>query len=99
VAREPGLVARAGGQIVGALTLVVLPIPAGLGRGSRMSWLTTRRGCGGGLTREAVRLAREAGTRTLDMTSRPSRNATNRLYERPGFRMRGSKVYRLADGL
>jgi ribosomal protein S18 acetylase RimI-like enzyme len=42
-----------------------------------------------------VRLAHEAGARTVDLTSRPSREAANRLYERLGFQMRDSKVYRL----
>ena len=32
---------------------------------------------------------------TLDLTSRPSREAANRLYERLGFRPRDTKVYRL----
>jgi len=49
------------------------------------------------LTQEAVRLARAAGARTVDLTSRPSRAAANRLYERLGFRLRDSQVYRLAE--
>jgi ribosomal protein S18 acetylase RimI-like enzyme len=95
------LVARAGGEIVGALTLVVFPIPTGL-----RAWIedvvvdeaARGQGAGAALTREAVLLAREAGARTVDLTSRPLRDAANRLYERLGFRMRDSKVYRLADG-
>jgi len=55
------------------------------------------RGVGAALTREAVRLARAAGARTVDLTSRPSRTAANRLYERMGFRVRDSNVYRLAE--
>lgn len=93
------LVARVDGDIVGALTLVVFPIPTGL-----RAWIedvvvdqsARGRGVGAALTQEAVRLARADGARTVDLTSRPSRESANRLYERLGFRVRDSKVYRLA---
>ena len=95
------LVARVDGAIVGALTLVMFPIPTGL-----RAWIedvvvdeTVRgQGIGAALTVEAVRLARADGARTIDLTSRPSRQAANRLYERLGFQARDSRVYRLADG-
>lgn len=95
------LVARVDGEIVGALTLVMFPIPTGL-----RAWIedvvvdeaARGQGVGAALTGEAVRLARADGARTVDLTSRPSRQAANRLYERLGFRLRDSKVYRLADG-
>jgi hypothetical protein len=54
-------------------------------------------GVGEALAREAVRLARTAGARTVDLTSRPSREAASRLYERLGFRLRDTRAYRLAD--
>ena len=94
------LLARVDGAIVGTLTLVMFPIPTGLrawiedvvvderGRGS---------GVGAALTTEAVRLAREQGARSIDLTSRPSRAAANRLYERLGFRARESRLYRLSN--
>jgi hypothetical protein len=64
-----------------------------------MSWLTRRRGKGVGRPDPGgCPTAREAGARTVELTPRPSRDAANRLYERLGFRMRDSKVYRLADG-
>jgi ribosomal protein S18 acetylase RimI-like enzyme len=93
------LVARVDGQIMGALTLVIFPIPTGL-----RAWIedvvvdeaARGRGVGAALTQEAIRLARAEGARTVDLTSRPSRAAANRLYERVGFRLRDSKVYRLA---
>ncbi len=93
------LVARVDGEIVGALTLVMFPIPTGL-----RAWIedvvvdeTVRgHGVGAALTQEAVRLARADGARTVDLTSRPSREAANRLYERLGFQLRDSKVYRFA---
>jgi ribosomal protein S18 acetylase RimI-like enzyme len=91
-------VARLNGEIVGTLTLVMFPIPTGL-----RSWIedvvvdeTARgHGVGAALTRAAVHHARAAGARTVDLTSRPSRDAANRLYERLGFELRDSKVYRL----
>ncbi|HEV7964919.1 MAG TPA: GNAT family N-acetyltransferase [Actinoplanes sp.] len=94
------LVARLEGEIVGALTLVVFPIPTGM-----RAWIedvvvdaaARGQGVGAVLTREAVRLARANGARTVDLTSRPSRAAANRLYERLGFELRDSKVYRLAE--
>ena len=92
------LVARdAAGEIVGALTLVVFAIPTGV-----RAWIEDvvvdeqARGAGIGtmLTREAVRLARVAGARTVDLTSRPSRTAANALYLREGFVRRDTHVYR-----
>lgn len=46
------------------------------------------------LIERALGIAREAGARTVDLTSRPDRAAANRLYERLGFRVRESTVYR-----
>ena len=93
------LVARVDGEIMGALTLVMFPIPTGL-----RAWIedvvvdeaARGHGVGAALTLEAVRLARADGARTVDLTSRPSREAANRLYERLGFQLRDSKVYRFA---
>jgi ribosomal protein S18 acetylase RimI-like enzyme len=93
------LVARVDGQIMGTLTLTTFPIPTGL-----RAWIedvvvdeaARGHGVGAALTTEAVRIAREAGARTVDLTSRPSRAAANRLYERLGFQVRDSKVFRLA---
>jgi ribosomal protein S18 acetylase RimI-like enzyme len=45
--------------------------------------------------REAVRLARGAGARTVDLTSRADRASANRLYESLGFAVRDSTVYRM----
>jgi ribosomal protein S18 acetylase RimI-like enzyme len=55
-------------------------------------------GVGGALTAAAVRQATAAGARTVDLTSRPSRAAAGRLYERAGFTLRDSRVYRYAPG-
>jgi ribosomal protein S18 acetylase RimI-like enzyme len=102
VAGWPGnrlLIARVAGEIVGTLTLVVFPIPTGT-----RAWIedvvvdgaARGHGVGAALTRAAIRLARGDGARTLDLTSRPTREAANRLYERLGFHLRESQLYRLA---
>src|SRR6516225_8631489 len=91
------LVARAGGTIVGTLTLAMFPIPTGF-----RAWIedvvvdeaARGRGIGEALTAEAIGLARAAGARTVDLTSRPSRQAAGRLYERAGFTERDTRVYR-----
>ncbi|MFB7913540.1 GNAT family N-acetyltransferase [Streptomyces sp. NPDC056061] len=93
------LVARTPDSIVGTLTLVLLPLPSGLrARVEDVVVDSAARGQGvaGLLTQEALRLAREAGARTVDLTSRPDRAAANRLYERLGFQVRQSTVYRFA---
>jgi ribosomal protein S18 acetylase RimI-like enzyme len=96
------LVARSGGVIVGTLTLVMFPLPTGL-----RAWIedvvvdeaARGQGAGEALSLAAVDLARDAGARTVDLTSRPSRAAAGRLYERIGFSQRDSRVYRYAlDG-
>jgi ribosomal protein S18 acetylase RimI-like enzyme len=52
-------------------------------------------GVGDALTRAMVERSRELGAVTVDLTSRPSREAANRLYQRAGFVRRDSNVYRL----
>ncbi|MFF3336240.1 GNAT family N-acetyltransferase [Streptomyces sp. NPDC002888] len=91
------LVARTPDAIVGTLTLVLLPLPSGLrARVEDVVVDIAARGQGvaGLLTQEALRIAREAGARTVDLTSRQDRAAANRLYERLGFQARQSTVYR-----
>ena len=94
------LVARDGKQgdrIVGTLTLVLFRIPTGL-----RAWIedvvvdesARRRGVGEALTREATRLAASHGARTIELTSRPAKEAANRLYQRLGFSPRDTNVYR-----
>jgi ribosomal protein S18 acetylase RimI-like enzyme len=93
------LVARDGDTVVGTLTLVLFPIPTGLRARIEdvvVDEAARGRGVGEALTREAVRLAGEAGARTVDLTSRPGRGAAVRLYERIGFEERPSRVYRYA---
>ncbi|MEU0671910.1 GNAT family N-acetyltransferase [Streptomyces sp. NPDC006172] len=92
------LVARTAGTIVGTLTLVLLPLPSGVRARVEdviVDSAARGRGVAALLTEEALRIAREAGARTIDLTSRPDRPAANRLYERLGFRPRNSTVYRI----
>lgn len=93
------LVARDGanGPIIGSLTLAVFRIPTGV-----RAWIEDvvvdesmrGRGVGEALTVHALDRARAAGARTVDLTSRPSREAANRLYQRMGFTERSTNVYR-----
>lgn len=41
-------------------------------------------------------LAGEPSAKTVDLTSRPSREAANRLYRKTGFELRETNVYRIA---
>jgi ribosomal protein S18 acetylase RimI-like enzyme len=52
------------------------------------------KGVGEALSREAIRIAASRGARTIELTSRPSREAANRLYQRLGFQPRETNVYR-----
>jgi ribosomal protein S18 acetylase RimI-like enzyme len=93
LARDPS----AGGQIVGTLTLVIFRIPTAM-----RAWIedvvvdssARGRGVGEALTLAAVKLAKERGARTVDLTSRRSRQAAHRLYEKAGFHVRETSVYR-----
>ena len=95
------LLARAGRDIVGMLTLAIFRIPTGI-----RAWIedvvvdteARGRGVGEALTREAVRIAGTHGARTVELTSRPSRESANRLYQRLGFERRDTNVYRFSIG-
>lgn len=88
---------RGSSNIVGSLTLVVFRIPTAI-----RAWIedvvvdSTARGRGAGeaLTREALRIAAERGARSVELTSRASREAANRLYLKAGFARRETNVYR-----
>lgn len=91
------LIAEEDGYVFGSLTLVLFPIPTGL-----RAWIedvvvdaeARGRGVGRLLNEAALERAREAGAATVDLTSRPSREAANRLYQRIGFEPRSTNVYR-----
>ena len=90
-------VARVDGRIAGALTLAVFRIPTGL-----RAWIedvvvdagARGHGVGEALNLAALEEARRRGAVTVDLTSRPSREAANRLYRRLGFTARETNVYR-----
>ena len=85
------------GTVLGSLTLALFRIPTGL-----RAWIedvvvdgeARGRGVGEALNRHAIAVAAERGARTVDLTSRPSREAANRLYQRLGFVQRATNVYR-----
>jgi ribosomal protein S18 acetylase RimI-like enzyme len=93
------LLARLNGVIVGTLTLITFRIPTGV-----RAWIEdvvvddSARGHGVGdtLNRFALDVARAKGAKTVDLTSRPSREAANRLYQRIGFEPRETNVYRFS---
>lgn len=83
--------------LLGTLSLVTFTIPTGV-----RAWIedvvvdqaARGQGAGAALVSAAVAHARERGCRTVDLTSRPSREAANRLYRRCGFATRETNVYR-----
>jgi ribosomal protein S18 acetylase RimI-like enzyme len=91
-------VATENGVVLGTLTLIIFSIPTG-----RRGWIEdvvvdeSARGAGVGeqLTHAAIDEARLRGVRSLDLTSRPSREAANAMYVKLGFGLRESNLYRL----
>ncbi len=85
------------GRIRGSMTLAMFRIPTGL-----RAWIEDvvvdedARGLGIGrsINERALEIARQAGATTVELTSRPSREAANRLYLRMGFEIRETNVYR-----
>ncbi len=90
-------VARLDGRIVGSLTFVTFRIPTGM-----KAWIedvvvdesVRGRGVGELLNRAALDEARRRSIDSVSLTSRPSRDAANRLYQRIGFEPRETNVYR-----
>ena len=84
------------GTIVGSLTLAFYRIPTGLqARIEDVIVDSESRGQGIGalLTETAVEKARAAGAKAVGLTSRPAREAANRLYTSLGFERRDTNVY------
>lgn len=90
-------IARLDNRIVGSLTLATFRIPTGI-----RAWIedvvvdesARGHGVGEALNRAALDEAKRRGAKTVDLTSRPSREAANRLYRRIGFAARETNVYR-----
>lgn len=84
--------------VLGSLTLVWFRIPTGV-----RAWIedvvvdgdARGKGVGEALSLHAVERARALGAKTVDLTSRPTREAANRLYRRIGFVQRDTNVYRV----
>ena len=86
-----------GDEIIGSLTLVLYQIPTG--RRARIEDVIVDErarglGIGEALTRLAVERAFNAGAANVELTSNPARIAANRLYQRLGFTLRQTNVYR-----
>jgi ribosomal protein S18 acetylase RimI-like enzyme len=85
------------GTLLGSMTLITFPIPTGW-RG----WIedvvvdeaARGKGVGEALNLRALEIAREKGVKTVDLTSRPSRVAANKLYQKIGFVARETNIYR-----
>lgn len=90
-------IARVDGHIVGSLTLAVFLIPT-----ATRAWIedvvvaesARGHGVGEALNTAAITEARRRGAVTVELTSRPTRESANRLYQRLGFVARDTNVYR-----
>ena len=77
--------------------MVVFKIPTG-----RRAWIedvvvsesSRGKGIGKSLTNKAIEVSAKLGAKTIDLTSRPSREAANSLYKKLGFQERQTNIYR-----
>ena len=84
-------------RIVGVSTLAIFPIPT-----AWRAWIEdvivdesrNGQGIGTALTEAMLDHARLAGCKTVDLTSRPHREAANHMYRKMGFVERNTNVYR-----
>ena len=90
-------IARVEGAIVGSLTLAFYRIPTGV-----KAWIedvvvgadARGHGVGEALNRAAIAEAAHRGAKNVSLTSRSSREAANRLYQRLGFVPYDTNLYR-----
>jgi GNAT superfamily N-acetyltransferase len=92
------LLARDGEEVVGTTTLIVYTTPF---------WIKARldevvvdeaargRGVGAALVNAALEVARQNGAEVAELQSGVRREAANRLYQRIGFKLRESNLYRM----
>ena len=88
---------RDDGSIVGVSTLATFPIPTAV-----RAWVedvivdeaSNNQGIGRQLIDAMLDRARQLGAKTVDLTSRPSREAANHLYLKAGFEVRDTNVFR-----
>lgn len=87
------------GEILGTMTLIIFQIPTGI-----RAWIedvvvdssVRGKGIGKKLNLAALELAKQAGAKTVDLTSRPARQEANQLYRSIGFVERETNVYRFS---
>ena len=89
--------AKEGSVVLGMLSLVVFSIPTGT-----KAWVedvvvdgqARGKGVGKSLVRHALEEASRLKAKAVDLTSRPSREVANLLYQSLGFEVRQTNVYR-----
>ena len=87
------------GGILGTMPLIIFQIPTGI-----RAWIedvvvdssARGRGIGKKLNLAALELAKQAGAKTVYLTSRPARKESNQLYKDIGFIQRETNVYRFS---
>ena len=85
------------GQILGMLSLIVMKIPTG-----NKAWIedvvvdqsARGKGMGKALMDHALERAKKLAVKSVDLTSRPSRESANMLYQSLGYQIRETNVYR-----
>jgi len=85
------------GEILGMLSLIVMQIPTG-----NKAWIedvvvdqsARGKGIGRALMNHALEEAKKCGVKSIDLTSRPSRESANQLYQSLGYEIRQTNVYR-----
>lgn len=91
-------IAEQDGAIVGSLTLIIFRSPTGVrARIEDVVVAESARGTGLGrrLTDAAIERSRAIGAKAIGLTSRPSRQAANGLYQSLGFELRNTNVYEM----
>ena len=92
-------VAKEGNKVWGMLSLVLFSIPTGT-----KAWVedvvvdssARGKGIGKALMNHALKKVREKRGKSIDLTSRPSRETANKLYQSLGYQKRETNVYRLS---
>ena len=92
IARDPD----ENGPIAGILCLTIYRVPTGVRsiiEDVVVDETKRRRGMGEALVRRAIDLARESGANGVSLTSNPTREAANKLYQAIGFQLRKTNPY------
>lgn len=90
-------IAEENGTIIGALTLVIYPIPSELRviiEDVVVDGMSRGKGIGQKLIMVAIEKAKERGATFVNLTSNPNRVPANALYQKMGFSQRETNVYR-----